>query len=46
VDVGYTYVIQDDGPINLTDNVAAAGRLVGNTTGRTNILGAQVRWNF
>jgi long-chain fatty acid transport protein len=46
VDFGYTYLLQDDGSINLTYNVAATGKLVGNTTGYSSILGAQVRWNF
>jgi long-chain fatty acid transport protein len=45
-DFGYTYLIIEDASINLTNETARLGNLVGNVTATTHILGAQVRWSF
>jgi len=46
VDFGYSYFIVDDAPINLTNDTASTGNLIGNVKTTLNLIGAQVRWNF
>jgi long-chain fatty acid transport protein len=46
LDFGYSYLIVQDASINLTNEAASLGRLVGSVSSSTNIIGAQVRWNF